>query len=54
MLSSLWSLVVSLFYLPNYQCVELGYFEAAKTFSGVGAGPARGGFRDGPDDLGGY
>lgn len=50
----LWQLAVALFYLPNYQCVELGYFEAAKTFSGVGTGPARGGFRDGPDDLGGY
>ena len=50
----LWQLAVALLYLPNYQCVERGYVEAAKTFSGVGAGPARGGFRDGPDDLGGY
>ena len=29
---SLWTLLVSLFYLPNYQCVELGYFDTANTF----------------------
>lgn len=40
LISSLWSLVVSLFYLPNYQCVELGYFETAKSTSGVGEGAA--------------
>lgn len=62
-----WSLAVQLFYLPNYQCVELGYFDIAKETSGVGAGaqPPRsdgwngsqdGGWNgpDGPDDLGGY
>ena len=38
LISGLWSLVVSLFYLPNYQCVELGYFEIAKSTSGVGEG----------------
>ena len=38
LISSLWSLVVSLFYLHNYQCVELGYFETAKSTSGVGEG----------------
>ena len=26
----LWSLAVSLFFLPNYQCVQLAYFDAAK------------------------
>ena len=54
---SLWSMAVSLFYLPNYQCVELGYFETAKRPSGVGAGaetPAIGaGPGAGPDGLGG-
>lgn len=56
----LWSLVVALFYLANYQCVELGYFEAAKRSSGVGEGarprqdqaPWNGGM--GPDGLGGF
>ena len=54
---SLWSMAVSLFNLPNYQCVELGYFETAKRTSGVGAGaetPAIGaGPGAGPDGLGG-
>ena len=54
---SLWSMAVSLFYLPNYQCVELGYFETAKRTSGVGAGaetPAIGaGPGAEPDGLGG-
>ena len=54
---SLWSMAVSLFYLPNYQYVELGYFETAKRTSGVGAGaetPAIGaGPGAGPDGLGG-
>ena len=54
---SLWSMAVSLFYLPTYQCVELGYYETAKRTSGVGAGAeppainAWGG--SGPDGLGG-
>ena len=53
----LWSMAVSLFYLPNFQCVELGYFETAKHTSGVGEGTeppainAWGG--SGPDGLGG-
>ena len=34
----LWQLVVSLFYLPNYICVQLSYFETAKRTSGVGLG----------------
>ena len=33
---ALWALAVSLFYLPNYICVQLDYFEAAKRSSGVG------------------
>ena len=56
----LWELAVAVFYLPAYQCVELGYFETAKTTSGVGRGTpphqdsSYWGRRDGPDDLGGY
>ena len=58
LISSLWSLVVSLFYLPNYQCVELGYFETAKSTSGVGEGAAPRNSNPwnndmGPDGLGG-
>ena len=47
---SLWSLLVCLFYLPNYQCVELGYFDTAKDTSGVRADRPP---RTSPDDLGG-
>lgn len=36
-LAGVWAFVVELFYLPNRQCVELGYFEIAKRTSGVGA-----------------
>ena len=62
----LWSLAVQLLYLPNYQCVELGYFDIAKETSGIGMGtlPPQdqgwGGWSggsnssSGPDDLGGY
>ena len=57
LIAGLWSTAVSLFYLPNYHCVELGYFETAKLTSGVGEGAeppainAWGG--SGPDGLGG-
>ena len=53
----LWSLVVSLFYLPVYQCMDISYFEIAKqTCAG---GQSSGGSWDswnrdnGPDGLGG-
>ena len=47
----LWSLAVSLFFLPNYQCVALDYFDAAKAAdSGDSAFRQEGG----PDDLGGF
>lgn len=49
-LCSLWALAVELFYLPNFQCVELDYFETAKRTSGVGLGAAP---SEGPDNLGG-
>ena len=57
LIAGLGSTAVSLFYLPNYHCVELEYFETAKRTSGVGEGAeppainAWGG--SGPDGLGG-
>ena len=57
LIAGLWSTAVSLFYRPNYHCVELEYFETAKRTSGVGEGAeppainAWGG--SGPDGLGG-
>ena len=56
LLTNVWSLVVALFYLPNYQCTELGYFETAKRTSGVGfgVGPRQDGWnQQSPDGLGG-
>lgn len=57
----LWSLMVSLFYYPNYVCTELEYFETAKSTSGIGKDvpPWSDGGRDqwgsqGPDGLGGF
>lgn len=43
LISSVFSLAVGLFYVPNRECVELGYFETAKRTSGVGwnAAPPR-------------
>ena len=37
MIGSVWPLAVALFFLPVYQCTELGYFDTAKRTSGVGA-----------------
>ena len=47
----LWQLVVSLFYYPTFQCVELGYFETARRTSGSHADASR---RTGPDSTGGF
>jgi uncharacterized membrane protein len=52
LLMGLWQIAVAVFYLPTYQCVELGYFEAAKSTSGIGSGVN--GPRQAPDDLGGF
>lgn len=58
LLFSLWRLAVSLFFYPNYMCVQLSYFETAKRTSGVGEGASRDGRQppwDGwnaPDGLG--
>ena len=57
LLMGLWQLAVAIFYLPTYQCVELGYFEIAKSTSGVGEGASPNSqdtWRNGPDDLGGF
>ncbi len=51
LVGGVWSTVVSMFYLPVYQCTELGYFEAAKQTSGVVPGSFSG--KSGPDGLGG-
>lgn len=49
----LWSLLVSLFYFPEYQCVELTYFDTAKRTSGIGfREPPQDPFL--PDDMGNY
>ena len=57
LLIGVWHLAVAIFFVPAYQCVELGYFETAKATSGIGAGaPPRqnaGGW-NGPDNLGGF
>ena len=57
LLIGVWHLAAAVFFLPGYQCVELGYFETAKATSGIGAGaPPRqntGGW-NGPDNLGGF
>lgn len=45
----LWNILVSLFYLPVYQCTELGYFDIAKETSGVGFGAAP--RKEGPDGI---
>ena len=42
----LWPLAVALFYLPVFQCTELGYFDTAKHTSGVGWNGV-----SGPDQL---
>lgn len=50
LLAGVWAFAVALFYRPNYQCVELGYFEIARRTSGVGfqsEEPPR--LEDGPD-----
>ena len=57
LLTGLWQLAVAIFYLPTYQCVELGYFEIAKSTSGVGEGASpnhQDTRRNGPDGLGGF
>lgn len=53
----LWSLLVSLFYLPVYQCTDIGYYEIAKQTSAGGRDTGSGwnGWDQdrGPDGLGG-
>lgn len=55
-LAGIWAFAVDLFYLPNFHCVKLGYFEIAKRTSGVGedAAPQQDPWNGmGPDGLGG-
>lgn len=56
-LAGIWAFAVDLFYLPNFHCVKLGYFEIAKRTSGVGedAAPQQDTWNNGmgPDGLGG-
>lgn len=62
-IQGLWSLVVAMFYLPQFRCVDLAYFETAKRTSRVGTNvppPEDGGYNggygggwNGPDGLGG-
>ena len=47
LIGCVWPLVVQVFYLPAYQCTELGYFDIAKQTSGIGQGTAK--FPDAPD-----
>jgi len=56
LIMDLWNLVVGMFYLPNYQCVELGYFEIAKETSGIGKGAYthQNSYWNGPDNMGGF
>ena len=57
LLMGLWQLAVAIFYLHTYQCVELGYFEVAKSTSGVGEGASpnsQDSWQNGPDNLGGF
>ncbi len=46
--SGLWTLVVSLFYLPTYLCTELAYFDKAKATSGIFPGSLPGQNGDAP------
>ena len=52
LLSGIWSLVVGLFYMAHYQCVELGYFEIAKSTSGTRNSSQQDPWQEGPDNMG--
>lgn len=54
LLCGLWAVVIQIFYLPTYQCTQLGYYETAKRTSGVSPLPSvnqRGIDDGGSDDL---
>lgn len=48
-IAGLWQIAVSIFYLPTYHCTELGYYETAKSTSGLD--PAQGFKPRTPDGL---
>ncbi|MET0016957.1 DUF975 family protein [Oscillibacter sp.] len=54
LLCGLWAVAIQIFYLPTYQCTQLGYYETAKRTSGVSPLPSvnQPGIDDGgSDDL---
>ena len=42
LVADIWALLVSIFYLPRFQCTDLGYYEVACQTSGVYPNSARG------------
>jgi len=40
LLCGLWAVAIEIFYLPTYQCTQLGYYETAKRTSGVSSLPS--------------
>ncbi|MEA4942482.1 MAG: DUF975 family protein [Oscillibacter sp.] len=51
LLCGLWAVVIQIFYLPTYQCTQLGYYETAKRTSGVSPLPVnQRGIEDGGSD----
>ena len=51
LVSGIWALVVSLFYMPGWQCVMLDYFDAARAASSGGKAALP---EEGPDDSEGF
>lgn len=56
LIANIWSLLVSLFYLPHFQCTELAFYEIAQQTSGVRPDSPLRNNRNatGPDNLGGW
>ena len=52
LIDNLWPLLLALFYLPVYQCTELGYFDIAQRTSGGRAGSFRS--SDKAEEWGGF
>ena len=50
LVSGLWMLAVTLFYLAHYRCTDLAYFDIAKSTSGADIRRRQ----TGPDNMGGY
>lgn len=54
LIEGVWALAIGVFYLAHYQCVELGYFEIAKSTSGTGSTSQQDPWANGPDNMGSY